>query len=166
MDAGFSGIRLFAGGDENFSGAPVSFCLSSRAFQKFKLTSLRQGFRSGPNCHSPDGQRTRITSRAAVKYSNASSSTSTPSPGFDGTLMVPSELRITGGSIRKMGSENGVRLRYFFIFLLRPSTRFFSNSMSFSLNPSSSRIRLSTFAMPWHNETGSRRKKSAILFKG
>jgi len=37
-----------------------------------------------------------------------------------------------------MGSENGVRLRYFLILLLRPSTRFFSNPMSFPLNPSSS----------------------------
>jgi hypothetical protein len=33
-----------------------------------------------------------------------------------------------------------------------------SNPMSFSLNPSSSLMRLSTFAIPWHNETGSRRK--------
>jgi len=44
--------------------------------------------------------------------------------------------------------KNGVRLRYFLIFLLRPSTRFFFKSMSFSLNPSSSLMRFSTFAIP------------------
>src|SRR4030042_2229990 len=58
----------------------------------------------------------------------------------------------------KRGQEtgNGVRLRYFVIFILRPSTRFFSKPMSFSLNPSSSLIRFSTFAIPGHNETGLR----------
>src|SRR3989304_6337341 len=65
---------------------------------------------------------------------------------------------ITKSSWEMEMGQNGVRLRYFFIFILRPSTRFFSKPMSFSLNPSSSPMRLSTFAMAWQNETESRRK--------